>query len=161
MSICNLHVDWKSQGSFNFWRLKQLLSWIPLLASVEIAPFGEIYKYDRKTGKVVDGSIPLHTTFNQTLFVRLQTTFSAPAWNVRRGHLVFGSSVRLSVRPSVCTSVRLSVYPLFRPAYKQSAIFKIVVVIQLPNLDCKFIYTVYREFFASGKFGENDALQVC
>ena len=118
MSICNLHVDWKSQGSFNLLRLKQLLSWIPLLASVEIAPFGEIYKYDRKTGKVVEGSIPLHTTFNQTLFVRLQTTFSAPAWKVRRGHLVFGSSVPLSVRPFVCPSVRLSVYPLFRPAYK-------------------------------------------
>ena len=85
-----------------------------------------MYKYDRKTGKVVDGSIPLHTTFNQTLFVRLQTTISAPAWKVRQGHLVFGSSVR----PFVCPSVRLSVYPLFRPAYKQSAIFKVVVVIQ-------------------------------
>ena len=114
MSICNLHVDWIFQGSFNLWRLKQLLSWIPLLASVEIVPFGEIYKYDRKTGQVVDGSIPLHTTFNQTLFVRLQMTFSAPAWKVHRGHLVFGSSVRLSVRPFVCPSVRVSVCPFIR-----------------------------------------------
>ena len=32
-----------------------------------------------------------------------------PAWKVRRGHLVFGSSVRPSVCPSVCPSVRLSV----------------------------------------------------
>ena len=55
----------------------QILSWILLLAvaSVEIAPFEEIYKYDRKTGKVVAGSIPLHTTIYQTLFVCLQTTF--------------------------------------------------------------------------------------
>ena len=32
-----------------------------------------------------------------------------PAWKVRRGHLVFGSSVRPSVRLSVCPSVRNSV----------------------------------------------------
>ena len=31
--------------------------------------------------------------------------FMPPAWKVRRGHLVFGLSVRLSVRPSVCPSV--------------------------------------------------------
>ena len=31
--------------------------------------------------------------------------FMPPAWKVRRGHLVFGSSVRLSVRLSVCPSV--------------------------------------------------------
>ena len=41
------------------------------------------------------------------------TVFMLPAWKVRRGHLVFGSSVRPSVcpsvRPSVCLSVRLSV----------------------------------------------------
>ena len=48
-----------------------------------------------------------------------------PAFKVRRGHLVFGSSVCLSVRPSVRLSVRLSVRPKFRPAYKQSAIFKV------------------------------------
>ena len=36
--------------------------------------------------------------------------------------------------------IRLSVCLKFRPAYKQSAIFKVWVVIQLPNLDCKFIY---------------------
>ena len=41
------------------------------------------------------------------------TLFMPPAWKVRRGHLVFG-------RPSVC--------PLFRPAYKQSAIFKVWMV---------------------------------
>ena len=35
--------------------------------------------------------------------------FMPPAWKVRRGHLVFGSSVRPSVRPSVCPSVSLSV----------------------------------------------------
>ena len=109
MSICNLHVDWKYQGSFNLWRLKQLLSWIPLLASVEIAPFGEIYKYDRKTGKVVDGSTPLHTTFNQTLFVRLQTTFSAPGLKGPPG----ASSVWI-VCPSVCPSVCLSICPFIR-----------------------------------------------
>ena len=34
-----------------------------------------LYKYDRKTGKVVAGSITLHTTIYQTLFVCLQTTF--------------------------------------------------------------------------------------
>ena len=50
MSICNLHVDWKSLGPFNLWRLIQKLSWIPLLAvaSVEIAPLEELYKYDKK-----------------------------------------------------------------------------------------------------------------
>ena len=65
------------------WRAKELflvlsrvlLSWIPLLASVEIAPFGELYKFDQKTGKMVADSIPLHTSFYQTLFTRLQTTF--------------------------------------------------------------------------------------
>ena len=45
------------------------------VASVEIAPFEELYKYDRKIGKMVAGSIPLHTTIYQTLFVCLQTTF--------------------------------------------------------------------------------------
>ena len=35
--------------------------------------------------------------------------FMPPAWKVRRGHLVFGSSVRPSVCPSVRPSVRLSV----------------------------------------------------
>ena len=72
-----LHVDWKSLGPFNLWRLIQILSWILLLAvvSVEIAPFEELYKYDCKTGKLVAGSIPLHTTIYQTLFVCLQTTF--------------------------------------------------------------------------------------
>ena len=43
-------------------------------------------------------------------------------------------SVRLSARPSVRPSIRLSVClsvcPYFRPAYKQSAIFKVWVVIQ-------------------------------
>ena len=111
ISICNLHVDWKSQGSYNLRRLKQLFkSWILLLASVEIAPFGEIYKYDRKTGKVVDGSIPLHTTFNQTLFVRLQTTFSAPGLKGPPG----ASSVWIvcqSVCLSICPFIRLSVIP--------------------------------------------------
>ena len=53
MSICNLRVDWKSLDPFNLWRLIQILSWIPFLAvaSVEIAPFEELYKYDRKTEK--------------------------------------------------------------------------------------------------------------
>ena len=32
--------------------------------------------------------------------------FMPPAWKVRRGHLVFGSSVRLFVRLSVCLFVR-------------------------------------------------------
>ena len=41
----------------------------------------------------------------------------------------------LSVHQSVCPFVR----PLFRPAYVQSAIFKVWVVTQQPNLDCKFI----------------------
>ena len=84
--------------------------WVQILASVEIAPFWEIYKYDRKTGKVVDGSIPLHTTFNQTLFVRLQTTFSAPGLIGPPG----ASSVWI-VCPNVCLSIcpfiRLSVIP--------------------------------------------------
>ena len=44
--------------------------------------------------------------------------FYAPAWKVRRGHLVIGSSVC----PSVC--------PYFRPTYKESAIFKVWVMIQ-------------------------------
>ena len=44
--------------------------------------------------------------------------FMIPAWKVHRGHLVIGTSVR----PSVC--------PLFRPTYKQSAIFKVWVMIQ-------------------------------
>ena len=35
--------------------------------------------------------------------------FMPPAWKVRRGHLVFGSSVRLSVCPSLRLSVRNSV----------------------------------------------------
>ena len=35
--------------------------------------------------------------------------FMPPAWKVRQGHLVFGSSVRLSVCLSVCPSVRNSV----------------------------------------------------
>ena len=80
-----------------------------------------------KTGKAVDGSIPLHTTFNQTLFVRLQTTFSAPGMKGPPGASsvwIVCPSVRLSVHLSVCP-----LYPLFRPAYKQSAIFKVVVVI--------------------------------
>ena len=75
----------------------QILSCIPLLAaaSVEMAPFEELYKYDRKTGKVVAGSIPLHTTIYQTLFVCLQTTFHARMtytegsmkilWSLRQG----------------------------------------------------------------------------
>ena len=46
-------------------------------------------------------------------------------------HLVIG----LSVRPLVC----LSVCPLFRPTYKVQYL-KFWVVIQLPNLDYKFIY---------------------
>ena len=57
------------------WRLIQILNWIPLLASVETAPFGELYKFDPKTGKMVAGSIPLHTPIYQTLLARLQTTF--------------------------------------------------------------------------------------
>ena len=40
--------------------------------------------------------------------------FMPPAWKVRRGHLVIGSSVRLSIHPSVC--------PYFCPAYILSAI---------------------------------------
>ena len=54
-------------------------------------------------------------------------------WSERsvRGHLVIGSSV--------CQLVRLFVCPLFRPAHIKSVIIKVWVVIQLPNLDCKFI----------------------
>ena len=51
---------------------------------------------------------------------------------VCRGHVGIGSSVWF---PCVC----LFVCPLFRPAYKQSAIFNVSVVIQFSNLDCKFI----------------------
>ena len=43
--------------------------------------------------------------------------FMPPAWKVRRGHLVFGSSVRPSVRPFVCLSVRNSVPLTFRLQY--------------------------------------------
>ena len=49
----------------------------------------------------------------QRAVLRIQRIFMPPAWKVRRGHLVIGSSVRpsvcLSVRPSVCLSVRNSV----------------------------------------------------
>ena len=38
----------------------------------------------------------------------LHLIFMPPAWKVRRGHLVFGSSVRLSVRLSVRNSVPLT-----------------------------------------------------
>ena len=48
-----------------------------------------------------------------------------------------GASSNRIVRPFVCLFIRLSVIP---PAYKQRAICKVWVVIQLPNLDCKFIY---------------------
>ena len=37
--------------------------------------------------------------------------FMPQAWKVRRGHLVFGSSVRQSVCPSVCPFIRPSVIP--------------------------------------------------
>ena len=49
-----------------------------------------------------------------------------PAWKVPEA----------STNRIVC----LFVCPLFRPAYKQSAIFKDWVMIQLPNLNCTFIY---------------------
>ena len=74
------------------------------------------------------------------------------AWKVCRGHLVFGLSVRPSVCLSVicyapglkgpsgassnriiCPSVCLSVRLQFRPACKQSAIFKVWVVILYSN----------------------------
>ena len=60
----------KIAGSFYIVAVNTDIKFIPLLASVEIAPFEELYKYDRKTGKVVADSIPLHTTIYQTLFVR-------------------------------------------------------------------------------------------
>ena len=37
-----------------------------------------------------------------------QQLFMPPAWKVRRGHLVVGSSIRLSVHLSVCLSIRPS-----------------------------------------------------
>ena len=43
--------------------------------------------------------------------------FMPPAWKVRRGHLVFGSSVRPSVCPFVCLSVRNSVPLTFKVQY--------------------------------------------
>ena len=72
----------------------------------------------------------LCTVYGAQVFLHLWSDckiFMPPAWKVRRGHLVFGSSVCLSVRPK------------FRLAYTQSAIFKVWVVLQLPNLECKFI----------------------
>ena len=60
-------------------------------------------------------------------FKEMVDIFMPPAWRVRRGHLVIRSSVCLSVRNSV-------------PLTKQSAIFKVWVMIKLPNLDCRFIY---------------------
>ena len=70
-----------------------------------------------------------HATVCLYLFI---SSFMPPAWKVRRGHLVIGSSVRPSVCPSVIPSI-------VRPACKQSAIFKVWVVIQLSYLNCKFI----------------------
>ena len=70
----------------------------------------------------------LHTVICFELSVVIKHYFYAPAWKVRRGHLVIGSSVRLSV----CLSVI--------PSRLQSAIIKVWVMIQPPNLDCKFIY---------------------
>ena len=43
----------KISGSFYIMVVNTDIKFIPLLASVEIAPFEELYKYDRKTGKVV------------------------------------------------------------------------------------------------------------
>ena len=40
-----------------------------------------------------------------------------PAWKVRWGHLLFGSSVRVSVRPSICPSVRNSVLHTYKVQY--------------------------------------------
>ena len=62
--------------------------------------------------------------------------FLCPDLKVSRGYLVIGSSVRLSIRMSVCPSVCVSVFP----SRLQSAIFKVWVMIQQPNLECKFIY---------------------
>ena len=68
---CRLTIS----GSFYIVAVNTDIKFIPLLASVEITPFEELYKYDRKTGKVVAYSIPLHTTIYKTLLVRLQRTF--------------------------------------------------------------------------------------
>ena len=62
----------------------------------------------------------------------LKNVFMPPAWKVRRGHLVIGSSIYLSLCLSACLSVI--------PSRLQNAIFKVLVLIQWLNLDYKFIY---------------------
>ena len=66
------------------------------------------------------------TSSYNTLIWTAAIIFMPPAWKVRLEHLVIGSSVRLFVHPSV----RPSVWPWFRPVYKQSEIFKVWVMIQ-------------------------------
>ena len=48
-SLRRLKISGSFHSNQNLWRLIQILSWSPLLASVEIAPFRELYKLDRTT----------------------------------------------------------------------------------------------------------------
>ena len=71
-------------------------------------------------------------TWEQYIFNEFYITacldFYAPAWKVHQGHLVVGLSVCLSVRYSVIPS-----------CLQTKCILKVWVMIQSPNLDCKFL----------------------
>ena len=98
MPFCSLlsssYIEWKQLGQFH--QISDTL----LISRTIYLPIIDILSFTIYTAKQ-------HTPSSEFLWL-----FMSPAWKVRRGHLVFGSSVR----PSVCPSVRLFVRPSVCPS---------------------------------------------